>query len=72
MNDTTHDPPLKWLDNTFKEEKGGGVKGIKRFSVHFTVQTPLQIVFLNIFENCKSPSKMKPCTMTGPEISKKY
>jgi hypothetical protein len=23
---------------TFKEEKGGVVKGIKRFSVHFTVQ----------------------------------
>ncbi len=55
-----------------KEEKGGGVKGIKLFSVHFTVQTPLQIVFLNNFEDCRSPSKMKPCTMTGPEISKKY
>jgi hypothetical protein len=40
--------------------------------VHFTVQTPLQIVFLNNFENCRSPSKMKPCTMNCPEISKKY
>ncbi len=40
--------------------------------MHFTVQTPLQIVFLNNFENCRSPAKMKPCTMTGPEISKKY
>jgi hypothetical protein len=55
-----------------KKEGGGGVKGIKRFSVHFTVQTPLQIVFLNNFENCRSPSKMNPCTRTGPEISKKY
>ncbi len=54
-----------------KEENGGGVKGIKRVSVHFTVQTPLQIVFLNNFENCRSPSKMKPCTMNGPSISKK-
>jgi hypothetical protein len=52
--------------------KRRGVKGIKRFSVHFTVQTPLQIVLLNNFENCRSPSKMKSCTMSGPEISKKY
>jgi hypothetical protein len=45
---------------------------MKRFSVHFTVETPLQIVFLNNFENCRSPSKMKLCTMSDPEISKKY
>jgi hypothetical protein len=45
---------------------------MKRFSVHFTVQTPLQNVFLNSLENCRSPSKMKPCTISGPEISKKY
>jgi hypothetical protein len=61
-----------FMGGHIKEEKGGGVKGIKRFSVHFTVQTPLQIVFLNSFENCRSPSKTKPCTMTSPEISKKY
>jgi hypothetical protein len=59
-------------DTLRKKMEGGGVKGIKRFSVHFTVQTPLQIVFLNNFENCGSPSKMKPCTINGPEISKKY
>jgi hypothetical protein len=26
---------------------------------------------LNNFENCRSLSKMKPCTMMGPEIGKK-
>jgi hypothetical protein len=25
-----------------------GVKGMKRFSVHFTMQTPLQIVLKNV------------------------
>jgi hypothetical protein len=30
------------------------------------------MVILNNFENCRSPSKMKPCTMMGPEIGKKY
>jgi hypothetical protein len=33
-----------------------------RFTVHFNVHIPLQIFILNIFENCRSPSKMKPCT----------
>ncbi len=28
-------------------EKMEGVKGIKRFSVHFNVHTPIQTVFLN-------------------------
>ncbi len=32
----------------FSFRKKRGIKGIKRFSVHFTVQTPLQIVFLAI------------------------
>jgi hypothetical protein len=26
---------------------------------------------LNNYENCRSPSKIKPCTMRGPEIGKK-
>ncbi len=30
---------------------------MKRFSVHFNVYTPIQIVFLNNFENCGSPFK---------------
>jgi hypothetical protein len=44
---------------------------MKRFSVHFNVHTLLQIIILNNFENCRSPSKMKPCTMRGSEIDKK-
>ncbi len=38
-------------------EKMEGVKGMKRFSEHFNVHTGIQIVFLNNFENCKSPFK---------------
>jgi hypothetical protein len=38
-------------------EKMEGVKRIKRFSVHFNLQTPIRIVFLNNFENCRSPLK---------------
>jgi hypothetical protein len=38
-------------------EKIEGVKGMKRFSVHFNVHTPTQIVFLNNFENCRSSFK---------------
>jgi hypothetical protein len=34
-----------------------GVKGMKRFSVHLNVHTPVQIVFLNNFVNCRSPLK---------------
>jgi hypothetical protein len=30
---------------------------MKRFSVHFHVHTPIQIVFLNNFENCMFPFK---------------
>jgi hypothetical protein len=40
-----------------KMEGGGGVKGMKQFSVHFNVHIPIQIVFLNNFENCRSPFK---------------
>jgi hypothetical protein len=32
-----------------------GVKQIKLFSAHFNVHTPIQIEFLNNFENCRSP-----------------
>ncbi len=44
---------------------------MKRFSVHFTVQTPLHIVFLNNLKIVCSLSKMKPCTRRGPKIGKK-
>jgi hypothetical protein len=30
---------------------------MKRFSVHFNVHTPIKIVFLNNFENYRSPFK---------------
>ncbi len=45
---------LEPLDGPVGDMAGDRVKGIKRFSVLFTVQTPLQIVFLNNFENCRS------------------
>jgi hypothetical protein len=38
-------------------EKMEGVKGMKRFSVHFNVHTHIQVVFLNNFEKCRSPIK---------------
>ena len=44
---------------------------MKRFSVHFTVQTPLQIVFLNNLKIVGPLSKMKPCTRRVPKIGKK-
>jgi hypothetical protein len=44
---------------------------MKRFSEHFNVHTPIQIVFLNNFENCPL-SKMKPRTRSDPKIGKKY
>jgi hypothetical protein len=47
------------------EQMEGG-KRMTRFSVHFNVHIPLQIVILNNFENCRSPSKMKPCTHEVP------
>jgi hypothetical protein len=51
-------------------DKLRGVKGMKRFSVHLNVHTPIQIVFLNNFENVGPLSKMKPCTRRGPTIGK--
>jgi hypothetical protein len=40
-----------------KEKNGGGLKGMICFSVPFNVHTPIQIVFLNNVENCRSPFK---------------
>jgi hypothetical protein len=37
-----------------KMERG---KGMKRFSVHFNLHKPVQIVFFKNFENCRSPFK---------------
>jgi hypothetical protein len=47
-------------------EKMQGVKGMKRFSVHFNVHTPIQIVFLNNLKIVGPLSKMKPRTRRGP------
>jgi hypothetical protein len=44
-----------FMGDTLRKKKEV-VKRDKPFSVHFTVQTPLQIEFLNNFENCRSPS----------------
>jgi len=43
---------------------------MKRFSVHFSLQTPLQIVFLNNLKIVGPLSKMKLCTRRGPKIGK--
>jgi hypothetical protein len=45
---------------------------MKRFLMHFTVQTPLQIVFSNNLKIVGHLSKMKPCTRRGPKIGKKH
>jgi hypothetical protein len=34
-----------------------GVKGMKRFSEHFNMHKPIQIVFFKNFENGRSPFK---------------
>ncbi len=52
-------------------EKMEGVKGMKRFSVHFIVHTPIQIVFFNNLKIVSPLSKMKPCTRRGSKIGKK-
>jgi hypothetical protein len=49
--------PFKFCMGDKLREKMEGVKGTKRFSVHFNVQAPIQIVFLRNFENCRSPFK---------------
>ncbi len=52
-------------------EKMEGGKRDERFSVHFNVQTHLQIVFLNNLKIVGPLSKMKPCTRNGTKISKR-
>jgi hypothetical protein len=44
------------MGNKLREEMEG-VKGMKRFSVHFNVLTSLQIANLNNFKNCRSSFK---------------
>jgi hypothetical protein len=44
---------------------------MKRFSEHFNVHTPIQIVFLNNLKTVGPLSKTKPCTRRGPKIGKK-
>jgi hypothetical protein len=55
-------------DTLRKKKEGGWVKGIKRLLYCANTYK----LYSYSFENCRCPSKMKPCTMTGPEISKKY
>jgi hypothetical protein len=45
---------------------------MKHLSVHFNVHPHIQIVFLNNFEYCRSPFKMKPFTRRGPKIGKNH
>ncbi len=45
---------------------------MKRFSVHFNVHTPIQIVFLNNLKTVGPLSKTKPFTRRGPKIGTKY
>ncbi len=44
------------MGDKFREKMEGG-KGKKRFSVHFTLHKPIQIVVYKSFENCRSPFK---------------
>jgi hypothetical protein len=57
-----------FMGDTLRKKMEGG----KRDKTHFTVDIPFTNFILNNFENCRYPSKMKPCTMRGPEISKNY
>jgi hypothetical protein len=45
---------------------------MKRFSVHFNVHTPIQIVFLTISKIVDPLSKMKTSTRRVPKIGKKH
>jgi hypothetical protein len=51
--------PLNSVLGTNEGRKWRGVKGRKRFSVHFKFNghTYIQVVFLNNFENYRSPFK---------------
>jgi hypothetical protein len=57
------------MGDNLREQMEGG-KRDETFLVHFNVHPPLHIVFLNNFENCRSPSKMKPSIIRGHEIGK--
>ncbi len=39
--------------------------------MHFNVHIPIQIVFINNFENCKSPFKDKTLHKERPQVGKK-
>jgi hypothetical protein len=45
------------MGDKLREKMWEGGEGMKRFSVNFNVHTPIQIVFLNNFENSRSPFK---------------
>jgi hypothetical protein len=45
---------------------------MKRFSVHFNLHKPIQIVFLKILKIVGPLSKMKPCTRRVPKKGKKH
>jgi hypothetical protein len=45
---------------------------MKRFTVHFNVHTPIQIVFFNNLKIVVPLSKKKPYTRRGPKIGKKH
>ncbi len=45
------------VGDKLREKIEGGGKGMKRFSVHFNLYKPVQIVFFKSFENCRSPFK---------------
>jgi hypothetical protein len=69
--------PLGIFRSSFKfcmgdkiREKMEGGKGMKRFSVHFNLHKPIQIMFFK--KNCSPLSKMKPCTRRVPKIGKKH
>jgi hypothetical protein len=64
--------PFKFCMGDKLRENMEGVKQIKLFSVHFNVQTSIQIVFLNNLKIVGPLSKMKPCTRRDPKIGKNH
>ncbi len=44
---------------------------MKHFSVHFNVQTPIQLVFINNFENCRTPFKNETLRQESSQHRKK-
>jgi hypothetical protein len=45
---------------------------MKRFSVHFNLHKPIQIVSLKFLKIVGPLSKLKPCTRRVPKIGKKH